>query len=57
MNWSGSLTWTPSALRTQFRLLPGSYQVIYRSSSARRTELSITKDVTIESGRSATINF
>ena len=55
LEWVADLD--PSALRTQFRLLPGSYQVIYRSSSARRTELSITKDITIESGRSATINF
>lgn len=55
------LTWVadldPAAARGQFRLLPGHYQVIYRSGSARRTEFSITKDVTIESGRSATVNF
>ena len=55
LEWVADLD--PSALRNQFRLLPGGYQVIYRSGSARRTELSITKDVTIESGRSATINF
>jgi Ca-activated chloride channel family protein len=47
----------PTASRSQFRLLPGNYQVIYRSRSARRTELTITKDITIESGRSATLNF
>ena len=55
LEWVSDLD--PTALRNQFRLLPGAYQVIYRSGSARRTELSITKDVTIESGRSATINF
>jgi hypothetical protein len=27
------------AIRAQFRLLPGTYQVIYRSRNARRTEL------------------
>lgn len=43
--------------RHQFRLQPGSYQVTYRSGFARRTELTLNKDVTIESGRSATINF
>jgi len=31
--------------------------VIYRSRAARRTELTQRKDVTIESGRSSTINF
>ncbi len=46
-----------AALRNQFRLLPGTYQVTYRSGSARRTELTLTKDIVIESGRSATINF
>ena len=55
LEWVADLD--PSAIRNQFRLLPGSYQVIYRSSSAHRTELSLIKDVTIESGRSATINF
>ena len=57
----GHLEWVadiePSALRAQFRLLPGEYQVIYRSRSARRTELTQRKDVSIESGRSASINF
>ena len=47
----------PNAIRGQFRLQPGTYQVTYRSRNARRTELTITRDVTIESGRSATINF
>lgn len=55
------LTWVidldPAAARWQYRLQPGNYQVIYRSGSARRTELSLTKDITIESGRSTTINF
>jgi hypothetical protein len=37
--------------------LPGTYQVIYRSRNARRTELSIKKDVTIESGRSVTLDL
>lgn len=57
----GQLEWVadldPNALRNQFRLLPGTYEVIYRSRSARRTELTLKKDVTIESGRSVTINF
>jgi Ca-activated chloride channel family protein len=47
----------PTAIRGQYRLQPGNYQVIYRSRSARRTELTLIKDITIESGRSATINF
>ncbi|MBL7952256.1 MAG: VWA domain-containing protein [Flavobacteriales bacterium] len=57
----GLLEWVadldPNAIRAQFRLLPGTYEVIYRSRSARRTELTLKKDVTIESGRSVTINF
>ncbi|MCC6541751.1 MAG: VWA domain-containing protein [Flavobacteriales bacterium] len=57
----GRLEWVtdidPNAIRAQFRLLPGEYEVIYRSRSARRTELTLRKEVTIESGRSATINF
>lgn len=57
----GQLEWVadldPNAIRGQFRLLPGTYEVIYRSRSARRTELTLKKDVTIESGRSVTINF
>jgi Ca-activated chloride channel family protein len=47
----------PGAIRSQFRLQPGTYQVIYRSRNARRTELTLIKDIIIESGRSATINF
>ncbi|MBL7980723.1 MAG: VWA domain-containing protein [Flavobacteriales bacterium] len=47
----------PTAIRGQYRLQPGNYQVIYRSRNARRTELTLIKDITIESGRSATINF
>ncbi len=47
----------PGAIRSQFRLQPGTYQVTYRSRNARRTELTLIKDITIESGRSATINF
>jgi len=47
----------PTAIRGQYRLQPGNYQVIYRSRSARRTELTLIKDITIESGRSATISF
>ncbi len=47
----------PDALRSQFRLLPGNYQVVYRSRNANRTEFSVTKDVTIISGGSVTINF
>ncbi|MBX2974058.1 MAG: VWA domain-containing protein [Flavobacteriales bacterium] len=57
----GVLEWVAdldlNAIRNQFRLLPGTYEVIYRSRSARRTELTLKKDVTIESGRSITINF
>lgn len=57
----GQLEWVadlePNATRTQFRLLPGTYEVIYRSGSARRTELTLKKDFTVESGRSVTINF
>ena len=53
--WVADLDATAS--RHQYRLQPGNYQVIYRSSFARRTELSITKDIVIESGRSATLNF
>lgn len=57
----GQLEWVadidPNAQRAQLRLLPGTYEVIYRSRSARRTELTLKKDVTIESGRSATVNF
>ncbi|MCB0770617.1 MAG: VWA domain-containing protein [Flavobacteriales bacterium] len=55
LSWVADLD--PTAASAQFRLLPGNYQVIYRSRSARSTEFSITKDVTIESGRSSTINF
>ena len=46
-----------SAPRNQLRLLPGKYQVTYRSRNAKRTELSLDKDVTIESGRAVTVNF
>lgn len=55
LEWVADLD--PNAQRMQYRLLPGNYKVTYRSRSARRTELSISKDITIESGRSATINF
>ncbi len=55
LEWVADLD--PTAVRAQIRLLPGTYQVIYRSRGARRTELSIKKDITIESGRSATLNF
>lgn len=55
LEWVADLD--PMAMRTQFRLLPGNYQVLYRSGKARRTELTITKDVSIESGRSTTVNF
>ncbi|MBK8226621.1 MAG: hypothetical protein IPK70_05545 [Flavobacteriales bacterium] len=47
----------PGNARNQFRLQPGIYTVTYRSGFARRTELTLNKDITIESGRSATINF
>ncbi|MEZ4806540.1 MAG: VWA domain-containing protein [Flavobacteriales bacterium] len=55
LEWLADLD--PTAVRSQFRLLPGAYQVVYRSRNARRTELSITRNVTIESGRSATVEF
>jgi len=55
LEWVADLD--PSSLRSQFRLLPGQYQVTYRSKNAYRAEFTITKDITIESGRSATINF
>ncbi len=41
----------------QFRLLPGSYEVVHRSANARRTEYSIVKAVTVESGRSVNLTF
>ncbi len=47
----------PMASTHQLRLQPGTYQVTYRSQFARRTELTINKDVVIESGRSNTITF
>jgi Ca-activated chloride channel family protein len=56
-----SLEWVadldPMAPSMQFRLQPGTYRVTYRSRNARRTELSQHKDITIESGRSATVTF
>jgi Ca-activated chloride channel family protein len=56
-----SLEWVadldPVAPRNQLRLLPGNYRVTYRSRNAKRTELSLDKDVTIESGRAITVNF
>ncbi len=55
LEWVADLD--PLSIRSQLRLLPGNYQVLYRSGKAQRTELSITKDVTIESGRSTTVNF
>jgi Ca-activated chloride channel family protein len=47
----------PAGTHMQYRLLPGKYQVVYRSRNARRTELSITKDVSIESNRAEQLNF
>lgn len=47
----------PTATRTQLRLQPGAYQVTYRSGSARRTELTLIREVIIDSGRSTTVNF
>lgn len=55
LEWVADLD--PNAQRMQVRLLPGNYRVTYRSRSARRTELSISKDITIESGRAASLNF
>ncbi|MEO8067207.1 MAG: vWA domain-containing protein [Flavobacteriales bacterium] len=45
------------SVQQQFRLLPGTYQVIYRSSNAHKTEYSILKDVTITPGQSVTLTF
>ncbi|MBL0034491.1 MAG: VWA domain-containing protein [Flavobacteriales bacterium] len=47
----------PTAARHQFRLLPGSYKVVYRSDSARQTIYSIEKDFTITGGQSITVNL
>jgi Ca-activated chloride channel family protein len=47
----------PTTTNAQFRLQPGTYRVIYRSQNARRTELTIERTVTIESGRSTTLTF
>jgi len=55
LEWVADLD--PNAQRMQVRLLPGKYKVTYRSRSARRTELSISKDVTIESGRATSLTF
>lgn len=62
LNKSGDeLIWVadldPAASSHQLRLQPGAYQITYRSQFARRTELTINKEVNIESGRSTTINF
>jgi hypothetical protein len=46
-----------TGMRNQFRLQPGTYTVTYRSRNATRTELSLDREVTIESGRSTTVNF
>lgn len=55
LEWVADLD--PMAPRNQLRLLPGKYLVTYRSRNAKRTELSLDKDVTIESGRAVTVNF
>lgn len=55
LEWVADLD--PMASRDQLRLLPGNYRVTYRSRNAKRTELSLDKDVTIESGRAITVNF
>ncbi|MCB0793178.1 MAG: VWA domain-containing protein [Flavobacteriales bacterium] len=47
----------PSGTGDQFRLLPGSYKLTYRSKNARRSEYSMTKEVTIESGRSVNLDL
>jgi Ca-activated chloride channel family protein len=56
-----SLEWVadldPTSQRMQMRLLPGNYKVTYRSRTAHRTELSVTKDVSIESGRAINLTF
>lgn len=55
LNWVVDLD--PAAARHQFRLLPGSYKVVYRSDSARQTIYSIEKDFTITGGQSTTVNL
>lgn len=55
LEWVADLDATVT--RMQLRLLPGRYQVTYRSRNARRTELGLSKEITIESGRSATLSF
>lgn len=55
LQWVADLD--PASPRNQFRLQPGTYQVTYRSGSARRTELSLVKEAVIESGRSVNLNF
>lgn len=47
----------PNGMNNQFRLQPGNYKVSYRSRNAHRTELSLEREVTIDSGRSITVNF
>ena len=47
----------PNGMNNQFRLQPGNYTVTYRSRNATRTELSLEREVTIDSGRSITVNF
>ena len=47
----------PRSPQNQFRLLPGTYEVNYRSKNARRTEYSLTKPATVESGRTITLTF
>ena len=47
----------PTGMNNQFRLQPGNYKVSYRSRNAHRTELSLEREVIIDSGRSITVNF
>jgi Ca-activated chloride channel family protein len=47
----------PTVTRQQFHLQPGNYRVAYRSRNARQTQLSITRDFTIHSGRSTPVDL
>ncbi len=43
--------------RNQFRLLPGDYKVVRRSSNAHQTAFSVEKDITIKSGQSTNLDL
>ena len=47
----------PFAFRTQYVFQPGSYKILYRSKTSRKTVYSLEKEFTVESGASETLNF